>query len=438
MVTTEKPKFVFKMLEANGLAVISAVNTQRDFFGRQNYDEFKKAGRKEEYIPAERCQQVDDETYAKVGEMFNVRGSLRAWRKFWDDAIVKAVSTHNNVRDTLFPEQDRRATLTTNIAWSDRRPSSILKMLTLPRRLVGEQCKYEQGLILGLGLLCAEVMSKDGDGVTSGVLSAINDFLESKLFRGRKGEPKQHHVFSYHQPSTNELVGVSESYPDPRFAAGLWVKSLDLPVRFVEDMPVLYDPREKHIESAVIKIMQRSLQATKNRETAKDRANDGVIEAEPYTGDAVGFRLVPMRGGRLFRDMLTEEMEDLFKSFDDFEDTEPDDRVDEKHGKPDRVEFRRRKIKVRRLKSPIEAIAESLEDYISEQYEVGSFDEKEGMHDGPAHPLYKLGLVSKVAPYFWPPKLTNIDLPWSLKTASYAYATNLGRKQRIDPSPFTD
>lgn len=427
-----KPQLTFGMLGIDKTAIRLATEAEKDFFGRDSYDIFKRAGKRREDIPEEIKQAVDREVYTKTGQMFGIRGGLRIWEKFWDDTIVNAITTHDYVRDAHFPEQDRRATLTTNIAWSDRRPSSMLEVLTAPTNQMGEQCKYEQGLILATGFLCAEVMSTDENGDVRGILSKVNNFLESKFFTGRKGDPKPYHVYSYHTPGINKLVGLSDRYPDPQFTKGLWVKSLDYPVRFVGDMPVLYDPREKHVESAVVKIMQRSLQA------AGTQVNGGRIEAAPYTGDTVGFRVVPMYGGRLFRDQLTHDLEELFKTFDGYESIEEDDGVNKNNGSPDRVVFRRRQIKIKQLKTPIEMIVETLEDYIAEQYEVGIFDKEKGMHNGPAHPIYKLWVVTQVVDRFWPPALTNIDLPWSRKNASHAYATSLGRKQRIDPLPFAD
>lgn len=433
MVEIEIPQLTFNMLGVDGAAVRLVAREMQRFFGEENYEEFKRANKKGEDIPVETKQRVNGEIYEKVGkDMFKVRGGLRVWEKFWDDSIVDAIRTHNYTRNILFPEQDRRATLTTNIAWSDRRPSSILKILTMPTKQMGEQCKYEQGLILGIGLLCAEVRSKDEDGVEREVLREVNDFLESKLFTGKKGDPKQHSVYSYHIPGTDKLEGLSHEYPDPQFGEELWVKLLEYPVRFVGDVPVLYDTREKDTASLVVKIMQRS------RKTAKAQANGNIIETTPYTEDAVGFRLVNMQGGRPFRDLLTGRLEELLPTFEGFDGIKEDNRVDLNQGKPDRVVFQRRKIKVKRLKTPIEMIVESLEDYIAEQYEVGSFSEKLGMHDGPAHPLYKLKIAADVADCIWPPKLTGIDHAMGKKTASYAYAFNLGRKQRIYPSPFAD
>lgn len=58
------------------------------------------------------------------------------------------------------------------------------------------------------------------------------------------------------------------------------------------------------------------------------------------------------------------------------------------------------------------------------------------MHDGPAHDLYKLRMVSDVAEYLWPPKIFGINLKMAKLAASFEYATRLGRKQRIHPSPY--
>ena len=169
------------------------------------------------------------------------------------------------------------------------------------------------------------------------------------------------------------------------------------------------------------------------------KAARGIVVTEPYTKDTVGFRLVNMEGGHQYRDVLTRRVEELFSAFEGFEYMYEKNRVNPRHGEPDRVLFQRREIHVKHLKkTPIEMIIESLQDYVREQYEVGDFNQEKGMHDGPAHPLYKLGIAADVAEFIWPPKLTGIDHKENKRNASYAHAFNLGRKQRIFPSPYVD
>lgn len=434
-IVLERPEITFDMFRADSTGIRLVIREVQRFFGKENYDEFKAAGKSGEYLSEETRQRVDNQVYNKVGKMFNLGwgGSL------WQTATELSNDTVNYARGILFADQERQATLTTAIAWDDGRPSSALERLAMPTGQIGEQCKYEQGRQLGLALFSAEVILRNENGNSRTTLTRIDRFLEDKLFVGRRGDPQRYHTFSYHTPSTNRLVGLSSDFPDHSFDEKLWVKSLDYPVRrlgvrdsaeeAIEIGQALYDPRDKEVESAVIKAKQRSLQA------AKRQSNGGVIETLPYAGDQLGFMLVVMGSGRPLRDQVTSQLEDSFQAFDGFEEMVEYDR-DSAGGKPDRVTFRRRYIYIEGLQNPIEMMVFSLEDWLSQEYEVGSFDPNLGMHDGPAHDLYKLRMVADIAEYLWPFKIYKIDLEATKKASSYDYAARLRRKQRIHPSPY--
>lgn len=440
--TVERPRPTFNMLQAGLSSGVLAIRAIKEVFGPENYREFRRAQRRGEYIPEETRQRVDRRTYDKVGERYGIATDER--EEFWRRAMDLANSTINYARGILFADQERQATLTTDIAWDDGRPSSALEILTMPKRLVGEQCRYEQGRKLALAGLGAEIIIGDENGHSKAVLKKVNDFLEKNLFIGRKGDPQNYHTFSYHRPGTNELVGFSSQYPDPDFAEELWVKSLDYPVRMVgiqdeagkmvQVGQALYDPREKELEASVIKALHRSLKANGTK------SNGGLIETSPYTGDRLGFRLVIMEGRYPLRDRITANLEELFETFDDYDKErgiEEDDEPNPDNGSPDRFKSRRRQVYLKNLTKPLEVIAQSLEDYVSQLYEVGHFDPEKNMHDGSAHELYKLDTVVKVAHILWPPVIfPKIRHRESQKSSSFEYATRLGRKQRIYPSPY--
>ncbi len=433
MQTIDRPELTFGIFGVDARGRRLLVSQSQRFFGKENFDLFRAYGRKGEQPPEELKQSVDREIYAKVYEWHSAAD--------WSAAMVQANRTVNSAHGIFFPDQEKRATMVTNIAWSDNRPSTALRILTTPTRLIGEQCKYEQGRQLGLALLCAEVMSRDENGTARAILSSINQFLESKSFIGREGDPDDYHTFSYHTPDTNRLQGLSQEYPDSVYPEGLWVKSLDFPVRklgirdssreVVGSVPVLYDPREKEIEAAVIKAKERSLRATKMG------SNGGAIETSPYATDQLGFRLVVMEGGRTLRDRVTSQLEDLFQSFEGFKGMRTLDR-DSGSSKTDRVTFRRTYIYIEGLRNPIEMMVFSLDDWLAQEYEVGKFDPNIGMHNGPAHDLYKLEMVGSVAQYLWPSGVYGIDLEGVKKASSYDYAARLRRKQRIHPSPYLE
>lgn len=430
------------MLQTGIRSGVLAVRAIKEVFRPENYREFRIAQRRGEDIPEESRHRVDGQVYDKMGERYGVAPDDR--EEFWKRAMDLANSTINYARGILFADQERQATLTNDIVWDDGRPSSALEILTMPARLVGEQCRYEQGRKLVLAGLGAEIIIGYENGHSKTVLKKVNDFLEKNLFIGRKGDPQNYHTFSYHRPGTNELVGFSSQYPDPNFAEELWVKSLDYPVRTMgikdeagEMVPVgqaLYDPREKELEALVIKALHRSLKAN------GAKSNGGLIETSPYTGDRLGFRLVIMEGGHPLRDRLTAHLEELFKTFDDYDEErgiEEDDEPDPDNGNPDRFKSRRRQVYIKNLTRPLEVIIQSLEDYVSQLYEVGRFDPEKNMHDGPAHDLYKLGTVVKEAYILWPPTIfPKIRHRESQKSSSFEYATRLGRKQRIYPPPY--
>lgn len=439
MADIERPKLTFEMFQAGLRGGVAATRVFKEFFGTEDYDFFKRANSEGVDIPEIARRRVDRRVYDKVRTMFDVMGSKIS---FWRKAIGLANDSVNYARNILFPDQDRQATLTTNIDWSDRRPSSALEILTTPTRMIGEQCRYEQGRQLGLALLCAELMKGDENGEANAMLSRVNKFFEKKLFQGRKGDPKRYETFSYHDPETNKLVGFSRQYPDPDFDKRLWVKSLVHPVRMVRvgsalgttegSIPTLYDPREKETGAAVIKALHRSLKED------MVQPNGGMIEPSRYWGDRLGVRLVLMEGDRPLRDKLTADLEGLFWGFDGVYQIKPDDDVDPKNGQSNRVEFRRRQIYIKGLKHPFEMIIQLHEHYLSQLYEVGKFEPAIGMHNGVAHDLYKFDTVARVAEYLWPQAIFGIDLAAEKKSSSFEYAARLGRKQRISPPPYIE
>ncbi len=438
----DRPELTFGMFEATSSGVRLANAVVQRFFGIENYDLFRTAGKKELHIPAETRQRVDREVYGQVGQMLGIGGDSPEWEANWKMAMKEAIATHNYARGILFADQDRQGTLTTNIDWDDWRPSTALERLTMPTRLIGAQCKYEQGRQLGLAMLCAEVMSRDENGDARAILTALNNALEKSFFTGKKGDPQPYRTYSYHVPGTNRLIDVSSDYPHPHLnlVQGLSVKKLDFPVRIIriqdesgmqQDASVLYDPRDKDIESAVIKAKERSLLAAKQQQKGR------IIETSPYATDQLGVQFVVMQG-RAARDQVTARLEQLFEGFEATRNIEPDDQVDANHGSPNRVEFRRRKLYMEGLNNPIELIVYALEDWIPSEYEVGNFSEELGMHDGRAPDLYKHQVVGNIAAFMWPVKVFGIDLEDAKKASSFDCAARLRRKQRIHPSPYLE
>lgn len=462
MTTTErKPELTFNMLQAGIGSGIVALRAIKGVFGIENYREFRRDHKKGEEITEESRQKADDYVYNLIGEKYHVATDRRA--EFWSKMMDLSDSTVNYARGILFADQERQATLTTDIVWDGGRPSSALEILTMPKSKLGEQGRYEQGRKLALASLCAEVISGDENGHARAVLHRINNFLEKNLFIGRKANPQPYPIYSYHRPETNELVGFSDQYPDSSFGEDVWVKSLDYPVRkigiknedgvLVEVGQALYDPREKNLEASVIKVLQRSLKASrktskeKSEEAAeslpKVKSNGGVIETSPYTEDRLGLRLVIMEGGYPLRNKMTVYLKELFKEFADYDPErgiQEDHDVDADNGDQDRFKARRLRVSLKGLSKPLEVIIQSLDGYVAQLYEVGQFDarsDREGMHSGSAHDLYKLWTVGEVAEYLWPHKIfPNINLEESKKSSSFEYATRLGRKQRIYPLPY--
>lgn len=417
-----------------------AAAAARDFFGCRNYETFKEASRERaknggRYLSEETRLGVDQAVFDKIGGMFAVRSGEDLWAR----ALKLAYSTVMYARGVFYADQQRQGFFTTNIDWDDGRPSTALERLTLPTRLIGERGKYEQGRQLGLAMLCAELISSDENGHAKVVLSKLNEYLEDNFFTGRKADTNNYHTYSFHAPHTNRLVALSPKYPDSNFGEELWVKSLEFPVRKVriqdglrgiqQIVPVLYISDQKGVESAVIKAKQRSLKDT------QETPNGGLIETLPHSPDRYRFKLVVM-GDRYLRDAVTARLESCLKSYDDYEDMEPKDSVKACNGNTNRVEFRRRMITVKGLKQRLEGVVQTLEDYITELYEVGEFDPRLGRHNGPAHDLYKLGMVADIAPYLWPIAIYGRDIRADLKVTSYEYANRLGRKQRIYPALF--
>lgn len=437
----EQPELSFDMFTVSRRGIRLAVAQVQKAFGEENYSEFRRYGKKGEDIPEEIKLRVDQEMYAKMALLFVAQNY--GGERLWHEAMKLSNRAIDYARGILFPDQDKRCTMTVNIAWSDNRPSTALKIFTTPKEFMGEQGKFEQGRQMGWAWIGAQAIMADENGEAARALTRLNDFLESDLFIGRKGDPKNYPVFSYHTPYTNKVQEITTPSFDSKLAEGLWVKELEFPVRIlalrdpdgeVRKIPVLYDQREKDPEAVVIKAKHRSLQTAR----ATGELNGGLIEAAPYMRDKLGFRLVLMKGDHLLRDRVTFYLEELLQSFEGFESSEKDDFVDPRFGDPNKFLFTRRNLRVQGLFRPIEMQVFTLKDWLDYEYEVGQFDPSIRMHDGLAHDLYKLWEVAEIAEPTWPKRIYGIDHLAEKKDASYDYAFRLVRKQRIYPPPYED
>lgn len=451
----EKPTLYFDMLRAYGMGMKPIAQQVRRFFGHDNYNEFAVVGRQGKEIPAESRLRVDRFVWDTVGELFEVPESERA--RFWKKSIRRTNDPINFARGILFPDQERRATLTVETEWTDGRPSSMLEILTMPSSLIGERCRAEHYRQLALALPCAEEIKEEAtligpediDEVDAAnrVLNGINDFLRKEgFFLSKKGHTDDYHYYSYHTPFTNEVVGVSTQYPDPRFKRDLWVKSHPDETRTVgirdangelaQMVRVLYDQRgEKEAGARAIKGLHRSKKAAEK--ATEPELQRGKVEILPHIEDRVGFKLVVIGGGHPLRDRVMAELGDKLRKLFGDENVIKDDAVSSDNGKPDRFPCKRIKIKTGELNKPIEAIVQSLEDYLTTTYKVGEYDSKKGMHDGPAHILYKLDQVAYVAPELWPFPICGLNINEAKKLSSFEYAGRLGR-MKSHTSPYLD
>ena len=451
----------FAKMTAKGMGIRGVVGEIRDFFGWENYEEFRRANKTGEFVyidkdghergetRREAKRRVNQEIYEKVGNEYG--SEERGRRRFWKQVMLMADETVGVARGILFADQDRKAALTGNSYWDRRTPSSILERLTKPANKIGNRLRSEQYRRLAVGLLCADEMKEDvdNDEAVTGALEDMNDYLEKNFFIGKEGDPIDMPIYSYHKPRTNELVGLSSQYLDTDFAEGLWVKYIEYPVRVVgikdkegnvvETVKVLYDQDRKEFGARVIKGMQRSRKANGFHP-------DSRIETTPYGEDKDRFRLVVMytgndpEEGKRLRDEVTAEFDRVMRERSERYKVEPDDQVDPTNGngKPDRFPQRGRKISIKGLKRPIEMRALTLADYISTEYEVGKFDPVLGRHDGRGHAFYKLEQVVAVADGFWDAETFGINIAESVKASSYKHALLLGLEKRIFPSPYKD
>ncbi len=446
------PALTFDMLQTNRRGEVLATRAFQRFFGPEDYKLFKKLGETGEYISEEDRSRVDNRAYAQVAALLSI--PEEKGKDKWKQAIALSNSAVNYARVRLFADQERRVTLANRVA-RVRRPSSALEILTTPVDQTGKQCRYEQGRQLALAIPALEVIKMDESDNAEIILDEIERMLDEQFFVSKPNDVEDYTVYSFHDPYTNRLRGVSRDYPDHNFSEGLWVKKLTYPCRTIglSDgsglwLPVkaLYDDREKDPEAAVLKALQRSKIAKKKEEDGKDtedspiakkKAEGGkVIEVSPYTGDRIGFRLVTMEGGREMRDIVTAKLDKLLHALGHDVKVTPRDRVNEQNGDPTRIEWNRRDVKSSELAEPFEWLIQALEDYVSYQYEVGDFDPGIGRHNGQAHPFYKLDRVYDVAEDIWPSSIFGLDLKEAKVAASFDSATKLGRNERVYPSPY--
>lgn len=435
----EKPELRFIVYDPTREGKLAAGQEIRRFFGEGNYDDFKQAGRTGNSIPNGRRKGVNLEIYDKVGDILGLKPSLRFRAQFWRQAMEEAVNTINFARGVLFADQERQATLTTNITWEPGSPATALERLTKPSKSISRRLREEQGLVLGIACLSAEELSSSDNGKGLKTLNRLNNFLEDQAFIGKEGETERYEIYSVHEPWTNRLVGFSGEYPSLQDREGRWVKFLNFPVRLVgvkdeqgelsEVIPVLYDPGTKDMASRVIKGMRKSWVA------AGREIQNGVVETSAHVQDQSRFRWVVM-GDRGERDRAALYLKSLLERFPGVTEVKPDHDVNPDGARPNRPEFMRWQAEIKGLKNPIEAQVIALEDWVSAQYHVGEFDENIGMHNGAAHEFHKLFNVAEIAWMIWGRRLGPEELKEHTRAASYEYATRLGRKERVYPSPY--
>lgn len=448
LITVERPVIELGMLNSGRDGVIAANRALSRFFD-PFYDQYKLANKRGEDIPAETEMLVNNSMYDRFGEFYGIPQDRRpeSWHRVYRATIEEVLGT---LRRTMFADEDRRPSLTTDIERDDGSPSSILRRLTTPNSRIDLQCKYEQACVLALSAMTADEIRADEEQDSGQVWSRINRGLTAKVFTGGvTGKTTNVDVYSYHTPVTNRLVGLSEHFPDGQYPTDLWVKKLTFPVRGMEiadpqsgslrEVRVLYDPREKSLGARVLKGFYKSLLAA---EEAGNYPN-GKIETIPYVRDKDGFRIVladwsnPAQERR-DRDRVAERLEDFFWGFEGTTNIVNDDSPDPRNGSTDRFLCRRMNIDIASLNRPLEVMVLTLRDHITEQFEVGTFDAKLGMHNGPAHPLYALLKMSKLAKIIWADRVYNIDHAEAKKLASYEKAASLGRKLRIHPPPYQE
>lgn len=426
-----RPQLTFDLFETNRESIVLVAERLRQLFGAENCREFKDALKKRVDISAEKRLMVDKQVFDTVGKWFGV--DAKHAEGLWKNAMGLANSTVNYARNILFPDQEKRATLTTDMVWDDIRPSSILEVLCEPTTRNGESYKYEKGRQLALGAICLEVLlDEENCGEERGILNGMNKYFTDNLFIGRKGETFPHSFYSYHTPDTNKLVGYGDKIDPP--GKGLWVKYfLEYPVRRLRidgmELLALYEPREKGLESRVIKAKERSLL------TSNKIGGERKIEVQPYRNDYHGFMFVVM-GLREARNIVTDRVRELLLASKFVTNITEKPQVNEIHGDPNRVPHRRLNILMNELDKTVEGSFRAIGDHLTLEYEVGTFDEKLGIHNGLGHNFHKLTMISNVAEYLWPYKIFGIDLAEAKKAASYGHALRLGRVERVVPSRY--
>lgn len=439
MIEIKSAELDFDTLRARRFGVRPIVDFLQRIYGLENYDYFRKANKARHEIPEETKTAVDERVFDETGKLFRV-----GWGKgLWYASMLRTNEVINYAGRIYFPDQDRKASLTVNIAFSDNRPSTILERLTQPACVIGEQCRAEQLRQLALAIPCGEeIVSNDGEIKIK--LSELNKKLEKEFFVGRSGDPKEFRVYSYHMPGTNKLVGFSHDYREATFPGRLWIKELTYPVREIgirDDegritgvVPVLYDQKIKDFGSLIIKGLYKS-------HKRPNGTNGGKIQIVPHVEDGLGVRVIPMRGGHPLRDRVAEQLGGNLRKWFGPDNVKEDDDIDPDNGRKDRFLCRRYKVYkeyYQGARPDFEVMIQSLEDFVSQMCEIGKFNPDLGMHDGPAHPLYKLKQVAAVAPDLWPNPVFPIDHSLAKKIASYEIAVSLARAQRIYPPPYEE
>jgi hypothetical protein len=252
-------------------------------------------------------------------------------------------------------------------------------------------------------------------------MAQIQTLLNEKFYAGKTGKNQHLQLYGLFDNETNELLGqILSEAPTEDPAEGTHYKTLNLPVRELKSgkfVLTLVDQKYEGnaIRKAVRKAHQRKTKGRGDTISVEEDVQDTyrmklVVIGDQATTDEVTnefFEIVTDRGNNSYfynRDI----MGDLILDADRRPTGVPTGRGEIQMGnsggtgQSDKVNYTKIAIEFEGVANPIKTSVQSLESYIAEQLEVGTYDSERGEFTGPAWLNYAQRREEAVAPYFFP------------------------------------
>lgn len=204
--------------------------------------------------------------------------------------IKEASEVIQKVRETIYPgSEDSLGELNSARIFDARDPLGDILNILLAKNDVSERLYFE---VQRLVIVALSILNLEQTKLNAKVLDHLHDLgelFDNHLVAPRLlGETTPITFYSRHDPDTLECLEISEVPLDPSKGGIVKMHQLNFRDPSGEIPPFLINPREKHTNSAIIKMIAKASEGGENGDKNK---NSGQISAE-VIHDLIGFKFI--------------------------------------------------------------------------------------------------------------------------------------------------